>query len=269
MDKIVRRRRYLDEWCIGETESWLSDMAAQGLHLESLGTVIVRFRRGEPEAVRYRVDFTNTEHFLDEEQRELYAQSGWEYVCDQKNSRIFRSPEASNAPEIHTDSAEQAYTLKKLSRRLTINNAVNILMPLIGIGMISIIFKFFGISILRFVEGTMMNSLIIYLIHPYLMSAQIQGAGSIRKLVRSMREGKAVDHNADWKKYKQRRVRFYIVYSIFCVLYIGVWGVTIAMHQVEPLPVVSDNQMHILAVRYRGGRCACIQERGQVSPRDI
>ena len=35
-------------------ESWLTDMAAEGLFVEKLGRTLARFRRGTPCAVRYR-----------------------------------------------------------------------------------------------------------------------------------------------------------------------------------------------------------------------
>lgn len=73
-------------------ESWLTDMAAQGLFVEKLGRTLARFRRGLPQTVRYRLtaarlkgswlDFVPSEPLSTE--KALYAEYGWEFICSQQ-----------------------------------------------------------------------------------------------------------------------------------------------------------------------------------------
>ena len=71
MNKIVRKVRPADYWRIGERESWLSDMAAQGLHLNKMGTYFAHFKRGEPKRMEYRIEVTKNKR-ISNEQIDLY-----------------------------------------------------------------------------------------------------------------------------------------------------------------------------------------------------
>lgn len=100
-------------------ESWLTDMAAQGLFVEKLGRTLARFRRGLPQTVRYRLtaarlkgswlDIVPSEPLSTE--KALYAEYGWEFICSQQEFFLYacRNPQA---PELHTDPAVQALSLK-------------------------------------------------------------------------------------------------------------------------------------------------------------
>ncbi len=85
-------------------ESWLQDMARQGLHLKRvscLRTVFV-FERGAPLDVTYRVDFLLVRadpHYL-----QLFADAGWEHVDQLLGWQYWRAPtRAGRATEIFTD----------------------------------------------------------------------------------------------------------------------------------------------------------------------
>lgn len=56
MNGIVRKMRPVDNnWQLGETESWLTDMAAQGLHFQKMGSLFAKFEKGAPKQMRYRI----------------------------------------------------------------------------------------------------------------------------------------------------------------------------------------------------------------------
>jgi hypothetical protein len=85
-------------------ESWLQDMARQGLHLKRvscLRTVFV-FERGAPADVTYRVDFLLMRadpHYL-----QLFKDAGWEHVDQLLGWQYWRAPtRAGRATEIFTD----------------------------------------------------------------------------------------------------------------------------------------------------------------------
>ena len=112
-------------------ERWLTDMAAAGLHLDAddpfpflVGPA--RFVRGKPEAVRYRMDAQpKPKGFLfdtvpDEEQLALAKSLGWTYVFTRGGFSCYRS-DCPGAPELHTDRAVQAYSVKKLEQAMRPN----------------------------------------------------------------------------------------------------------------------------------------------------
>ena len=239
MGKFVRRIRFLSEWHIGETESWLTDMASQGLHLESFGKIFAHFERGEPEDVRYRVDYTNTEYVFTIAQREFYAASGWEYVCELGNVRIFRSPEALNAPEIHSDTAEQSFSLRKLWKYP--------IFTLLLWGYIAVSF-FRRFSILEFVEGIIATSSIEFGLSIWAIVLLVRELLFARRLVQDLREGRAINHHADWKTRTRSQRIICIVLVALYVLYMA--GILIPdartmLRGVGALPDTGNNPLHL------------------------
>lgn len=105
---------------LGENEKFYSDMEAGGWRLVKRGAYLSRFERAEPSRARYRVEVFQPDAWaakdLPEEQKAVFEDCGWEYVCPSLPLHIFRAPEGSDAPEFYDDPAQQAETLKKMKR---------------------------------------------------------------------------------------------------------------------------------------------------------
>ena len=100
-------------------ETWLSDMAAKGLHLYKMAKYFAWFDRGEPmENVRFRFDPVNKDDdWMPQEEREEFLARGWEYLDTwESRYRIFRADNPA-APELHTDLEAQAQGLSRLIRK--------------------------------------------------------------------------------------------------------------------------------------------------------
>lgn len=102
-------------------ESWLEDMAKQGLFLKKFGTVWCVFERGPARPLRYRVEPVREQDGDDllgwSSMKELYQDFGWSYTASIGNSMFIFSTEDENAPELHTDPELQSGLWKKLYRR--------------------------------------------------------------------------------------------------------------------------------------------------------
>ncbi len=105
---------------LGENEKFYSDMEAKGWRLKKRGAYLSRFERTVPSSARYRVDVFQPDAWaakdLPEEQKAVFEDCGWEYVCPSLPLHIFRAPAGSGAPEFYDDPAQQAETLKKMKR---------------------------------------------------------------------------------------------------------------------------------------------------------
>ncbi|MEC6747930.1 DUF2812 domain-containing protein [Marinilactibacillus sp. XAAS-LB27] len=112
MGKFVYKLRPTDYYKMGQFESWLYDMSAQGLHLKKFGLLLAKFEKNEPEFIRYRLDINSGKKYL-AEQDIFYAQNGWDLVTHYGDFSIYASPESEDIPELHTDPVEQADSLKK------------------------------------------------------------------------------------------------------------------------------------------------------------
>ena len=106
-------------------ESWLGDMAAQGLVPVTIGQNFARFRSSQPKAVRYRLNAKPApETFLesapgtpDGEERTLAQECGWYYVTAVGDFFLYAC-EDSDAPELNTDPQVQALSLRYAKRQV-------------------------------------------------------------------------------------------------------------------------------------------------------
>ena len=106
-------------------ESWLGDMAAQGLVPVTIGQNFARFRCSQPKAVRYRLNAKPApETFLesapgtpDGEERALAQECGWYYVTAVGDFFLYAC-EDRDAPELNTDPQVQALSLRYAKRQV-------------------------------------------------------------------------------------------------------------------------------------------------------
>jgi hypothetical protein len=107
-------------------ESWLTDLAAEGLHLRKDGFFagIAILERREPAEVKIRLGVAPRGTGLldenagepDEDARCLYENLGWEYVAARGRFHIYRTNDP-NARELDTDPQVQAIALNEVRKR--------------------------------------------------------------------------------------------------------------------------------------------------------
>ncbi|MFE8700781.1 DUF2812 domain-containing protein [Cytobacillus sp. FJAT-54145] len=240
MNKAVRKLRPSDYWRIGEHESWFSDMAAKGYHLKKMGIYFAHFVQGEPKKMRYRID-VSIKKKITLEQIEMYAEIGWNFVTSYGLFHVYSSPAELDAPELHTDPAEQSFTLKEMYKRLALNASLVAISMILMIGMLCAIWFLDGTPTLVLIEGGVIQQTILTFFIGYLAYSSLQAALSIRALRKNLAEGKAINHHAPWKKHYQ-------INSIIMVLFTTVVGLTaiipfiqIAKGDTNTLPMVSTD----------------------------
>ncbi|QUW23530.1 DUF2812 domain-containing protein [Sporosarcina sp. Marseille-Q4063] len=234
-------RKLLGElWQIGEHESWFSDMASEGLHLKKIGRLFAHFEKGGPKDVRYRID-TSTTRTISEEEKELYRQAGWTYVTKFGEFTLFSSAMKLNAPELHTDPAEQSHTLKKFDNKIKNSTILLVILSLILIGMQIYLWFFLAGPTYSLVEGGGITYITTSLLFSGIVYKMIRGVFSIRKLRNHLIEGRPINHHASWKK--SRRVNTTFMISMILVAAVGalVPWIQIFTDQTETLPQKSSD----------------------------
>lgn len=84
-ETLIRKIIPVELFDMAGLEHWLSDMAAQGLHLVKLNHDTARFRRGEPvSGVRFGLEITGVAD-IDRERNAAYQEAGWTYVTTLRN----------------------------------------------------------------------------------------------------------------------------------------------------------------------------------------
>lgn len=105
---------------IPAVQAWLEDQAAKGEFLSEY-TILPVFDRGEPKAVRYRLEpMIQKEKAPDQHRRELYEELGWQYVCTiRKSFHIWRCDDP-ETPELFTEAETEGgayHFLLRMERR--------------------------------------------------------------------------------------------------------------------------------------------------------
>jgi hypothetical protein len=213
MGKTVRKLRPSDYWRIGEHESWFSDMAEQGLHLRKMGKYFAKFSKGEPEKMRYRIEVSFGKK-IPSEQVDMYSDSGWDYVTSYNYFHVFSSPAELLAPELHTDPAEQSYTLKALDEKYAQTAWFVTILILLTFGMLASVWFLDRTPTLLMVQGSVLIQTILTMILGYSAYNSLQAAISIRVLRKKLAEGKPIDHDAPWKKRFRRNTAISLLFMI-------------------------------------------------------
>lgn len=210
----VKRKIMVDNWSIGENESWFSDMAKEGLHLKKFGALFVHFERGEPKDTQYRID-TSSNKKMSEADKEMFQEAGWQHVTKLGEFNVFSSPTELRAPELHSDPAEQAYTLKDLAKKLQRSTIQTIILCILGVAMASAFWFIDKTPTLTVVRGDF-QLVVLLLILVFSLFTVLQSNLSIRRLRKELQEGKAINHNAPWRK--KRRLPLVISSILITVL---------------------------------------------------
>ena len=211
MTKLVRKIRPADFWRIGEHESWFSDMAKEGLHFHSMGKYFARFKKGEPQEMEYRIEVTSTTAISDD-QISMYEENGWDYVSSFDQFHVFASPKSRHAVEIHTDPAEQFFTLQTLNKKLISNSIIVLLLSLLIIGMNVALWFLDNTPVLQLVKGHVLEQTILSFFILYSVYLTIKGMLSILALRKQLKNGIPINHHAPWKKSLQRSAILNIVF---------------------------------------------------------
>ena len=209
------------DYDIEKMESWLTDMAANGLFLSDFIFWFAVFEKGEPANVRYRLEAaTKKTGFLDydngepsEEVKDLTESYGWQYVTRRGQFQVYCSTSV-EARELNTDPRVQALALDIVRKRQRSNIIAGFLWvfvyPLILLR---------GKPLITAVNiGTGLTALTVLLMFWSLARAVYKGI-HLRKVRKKLASGEPLNHNINWRKQvKQHRLSgaTYFILLIAC-----------------------------------------------------
>lgn len=215
------------------TENWLEDMAMEGLFLAENGFLggIARFERQNPRPVRYRLaaspeapSLLNDYDAPPEEQVELSAELGWDYVCRRGSFYIFRTADP-NARELDTDPQVQALALKavaKRERRQLLCIFLYLLLFLLPRHLISGIAGILTVSI-GVGTGLLLFSAALLV---WLVLGNLAAIVRLEKLRRRLREQGSLDHRKDWRKNALGSRVIQVLKPLLLALWLLLFGLT-------------------------------------------
>lgn len=208
----VKKFRRISLYEIGKTESYLSDMAKEGLILKGMSQGRNIFEINEPVDIEYRIEFG--ERVLNREMRELYEMSGWSYVCSFKGIHIFQAEASDTLVEIHTDPEEQSYTLRKTIKMFVKLISFELILLLVMVALSAFIIMIGDTPVLNLLENNF-NYLINIALVFYVVYEIIRQMHVLVRIKKRLHSGFYIDHHEPWKKHSVSR---YIINSILVFL---------------------------------------------------
>ena len=192
-------------------ESWLGDMARQGLFLQKEGIAwgLVRFQPGEPKEVEYRLVsrrkpqmlwkrflFGNPEEYLDgpkEEEVDLFAQFVWVYLSKCGNFFVYQA-EGEQVLEVDSDPQVQAISIQAV-RDQEIASALNLLFVLFVNYTINIKVSLFTILS----QGWLPYFIPVFLLPLWLFFLSLLQVCTLDRLRRKLALGIPLDRKKPWR----------------------------------------------------------------------
>ncbi len=108
-------------WHEKKKEQWLRKMSNDGWHLDRVGFLYYRFKKGEPKDMIYKFDFKPVRRKELDDYITIFEDAGWEYVSRSGNWYYFRTEAKEGLiPEIYTDNASKLKKYKSLLSLLVV-----------------------------------------------------------------------------------------------------------------------------------------------------
>ncbi len=205
------------------TESWLSDLAREGLLLEEDGYFagFMSFEKTAPRNAQYRMEAIQkvgilsdgTEH-PSEEALELSEKYGWEYVLRYGEFHVYRSFD-SDVREMNTDPHIQALALNAVRKRLRSSAVWSILWL--------VLFLFFGFDQQPVTAALSLGSPLVALLLAVIIWAGIDQLVTflrMQKLYRKLKRTGTLDHGKDWRKNARHHWAQKLIYFVLVLLII-------------------------------------------------
>lgn len=208
-------------------------MAREGLFLkkEGVGWGLIRFERGEPRNMQYRLFSGWQEPTLrtiwknrnippSQEEQDFHASYGWHYVAQRGLFYIY-AREEEDGREMHTDPAVQAIDIGAVSKWIRWTECFFAVVTVLVLGVLFLLMA--GIGEVFFFLAEAFGFLVC--------SALLLAAGFVctvrkllhlRRLRQKLRAGECLDHHKPWRKgavgYRVRSVLFVVVLALYFLL---------------------------------------------------
>ena len=202
----------------------LTRMAAEGWHLEKIGSLAWQFRRGEPKQVRYAVTyapsasaFNSRPTEAEEDLSDLCAQAGWIRVANMAQLHVYRNDDPDAVP-LETDEGERLKTIRRSMKKQFFPTEI----LLIAIFLMQFFMHFYTMtrSPSRTLSSPMMVStlvicLFVAVIHVVMA---LNGLVWLRRAQRSVDNGESIPVNRFYRRFRWVIWVFLIGY-LLCLLW--------------------------------------------------
>lgn len=200
---------------IAGLESWLEDMATQGLFLKTFRPLFCSFAKGDPKPTRYRLE-PQRRTLVDRPSQsmlDLYQEFGWTLVDTANDAMLIFSTQDPRAPELHSDPTiqqEQWHKLYKSERRgfwfdlLLIPPLAAMLLWLLGR----------ETPVLALLTTAFLPIVLFLCFHLATLPGRWLDIRKLSRIARQLKEGVPLDHRAAYPRRRPQAVISFLAYVI-------------------------------------------------------
>ncbi len=113
-DNIITKTRFLPLWKEEKELNWLAGMSKDGWHLVKKGFITYHFQKGDSKEYIYQYDYKAPSDKDFDEYKQLYHDSGWEYIDGYSGWHYFKTTPNNKTSSLYTDLESKQRHLKKL-----------------------------------------------------------------------------------------------------------------------------------------------------------
>lgn len=185
-------------WQLEELEAWFNDMHLKGWKLVKLNRTFATFEETQPMDVQYRCEIYKTDDSYEKNRVDFYEQSGWEYVDSLIFVHIYREIVGANPVEIHSDPSIYSESINILKNDLVKRGL------LILIATITMVFVYLH-QLERNRVGIFLDDYFIFpltgiITYLYILITMINGVFHTLRLLKKLRSGQMLNHQATYKR---------------------------------------------------------------------
>ncbi len=226
-------------------ESWLSDMASQGMFLSKDGFFlgVTSFEKGHRERAAYRLQAAKGSTSMwadnngdpDDEELELSGELGWEYVAKRGQFYIYKAADGT-ARELNTDLQVQALAIDELRKR----ESSSLISCFIWLFIYPLIY--FRTAI--FTPLIVLGPFTVFLLILFTLLLYVENFLNYRhfkKLRKRLSEGEDLDHRKNWEesKYRYLILRAAKIISIIAVVILLLYAWSRDLTDEDKIPIES------------------------------
>lgn len=222
MAQYVYRRPPYPAYDMEGIESWLEDLASDGLMLDRDGYLfgVMQFQPGTPRKLKYRLEPIEKTSFLylsdspppPEKKLALYRDFGWEYLGTFFDFDIYRSMDE-DPVELNTDPTLQALALRHVCRRSGIFLAAAFLLSIV----FALILQKKQPLINIIERGWQSFAALIALLAVFLLYSLVYHLHALR-LQKKLRQGKELTRSKNWRRGRILRRILLSLPFLLCIL---------------------------------------------------
>lgn len=197
-----------DFWDTGLLEQWLEERVAQGwMPVSFSGYSSGKFEKGEPQALRFRLEPDQPETYEEKCDREAaYQEMGWQFAAILGDYRVYYTGDP-GAPELYTDPSTQCWAWERLLRKKRRDYLIAMLLLAVWtvLQFRSIWEK--GTPVQLFLYGMWAVWLLVLSYFVRELAQNVRVLRGVRRVRRQLEAGIPLDHGGDLARSLRRRRR--------------------------------------------------------------